>query len=267
MLLPANKTIHNLRYAEWLVVGKGPSFSELKGVQWSGPAIFLNHAMVEGPKTGAFDDPNLCFGHAVDLEAMLESVDDAMDTCFGFILPWIPNMAMKRGRKSLMDIVRDYDVLWFLNEQDRLFFYNRTGSCNFHPLGVNVDVSAFSAEGAVGLLCKSEVVAAAHVGLDGGTKYAEEFAHLRPLMNGQSSFDPQFGHIQKAVDKFGMSFRELTNDEGVSVYTRPLAEAAVDVGSDDFELVLDEEDGQGEEEEVQPRRQPKKSAKKNVEES
>ncbi len=218
MPIPIQEHMRHVSAANWLIVGKGPSFSELKDKTWNGGIIALNHAAGKLKDVGLKYSTHLCLAHAIDIEAINETGEELLANCFGVIMPWVPNVRNARGGHNLLAWIEQIDLLYFLDSQDRLFFYNRKGSKNVHPLGMMVAASMFSSEAAVHLLAKCKVQSIAHVGLDGGNKYAKEFSDLTPLSNGHSSFDGQFPNIKATVKKFNIELVPMTDDEGHPLY-------------------------------------------------
>lgn len=70
--------------------------------------------------------------------------------------------------------------------------------------GPLVQVVAFSAEAAIRLLAIFGVQHIRTIGIDGGDSYSKYFDYLKPLTNGQKSFDRQFVEIAKIQQMYNL---------------------------------------------------------------
>jgi len=76
-----------------------------------------------------------------------------------------------------------------------------------------VPVLFFSGEAAFGVLAAMGVKEVWSLGIDGGKAYGEAFAHLRPLTNGQPSFDQHISAIYDILTVNRMTWTPLFQEE------------------------------------------------------
>ena len=176
----------------WLVLGKGPSFSRVWEIDLKSYYVFaLNHA-------GQMLDADVC--HTVDLDGLLYEKLSQIRTLF---LPFHPHEAFRASNKSLLELLihRDqYKCLSELVDQDKLYTYNlstyKGKKAHQYP---HIFVRYFSSEAAFNILSMFGITTIYSLGIDGGTKYAEEFSDigLKPLTNGRKTFDDGIGELNK----------------------------------------------------------------------
>ncbi len=221
-MIPVDRVVCQMR-DQWLVVGKGPTYSRLAGREWCNNVMFLNNSPLPAAGIGFKYHKERSFVHLVDLEVVEEFGDELEDAVEYFVMPWMPNYGFNRGSRNLQDLVSKVSLLHFLEGQDRLLFYNRKGSANVHPLYEGaVEVRYFSVEGALGVLARCGMGDVMLSGIDGGREYAEEFSGQVPLMNGRKSFDDQFRQLKGISKKYGMHFNDFC--ETTDAFEQPLDE-------------------------------------------
>lgn len=198
------QTINKLtikRDKPWLIVGKGPSFSRIWDIDLSHYYIFcLNETINQVERCD--------IGHVIDLEILprLEKWH-----CKGprkFLIPYYPHLKCKVVDRCLPACIDHYFYLKQMDYEERLYTYNlSTYKGNFvHPQATYIKARYFSVEAAFRILANFGVRQIYTLGIDGGTKYAKEFKDLKPLTNGQPSFDKQFIEIKRIVDSHKMSW-------------------------------------------------------------
>lgn len=183
----------------WLIVGKGPSYSRIKYVKLAEVYIFgLNHV------ANVLDCD---FAHAIDIDAVGEGFLRAKYT----IMPWHPHIGNLPSKETLLELVETNEILEQINKEKRLFTYN----CSTYkksrviPDSPKVKTRFFSAEAAFRLLAMAGVKFIFSAGIDGGSEYADEFKHLKPLTNGRKRFDKQFAEIENTIAQFGIQHKVL----------------------------------------------------------
>lgn len=188
---------------EWVIVGKGPSFSRWGGRRAGQKVFCLNHTVREVP----FPD----IAHFIDYEA-LEDCRDELPFAQLVVVPFHMHVDCRVQKRSILDILNSDEAtpLVDLAHSGRLAWYNCSTAkrYGFHASSPVVRVRYFSAEAAVRLLAMAGVKRIKTVGLDGGVEYAQEFSGLTPLENGRKSFDEQFNEIKRTVDEFGIDYSE-----------------------------------------------------------
>jgi len=199
--------------SRWLVLGMGPSFSRHSSIDLSTYRVLgINRVCCVLPTdlTVVTDLEVFCAigGH-------IEAGEGAA------ALPWYPHRKFEPHRESSLQQVLSGAVsapancrraLRRLQRQGRLLSYRSSRSEKWpHPpnLGPPVRVRYFSAVAAINLLGLAGVKTIRTLGIDGGTDYAPEFAGLKPLENGQTSFDVQFHEIAWSVKKHRLDFARL----------------------------------------------------------
>lgn len=193
-----NLSINNDR--PWLILGKGPSFSRIVDINTNSYFTFgLNHVV-----NHIYCD----MLHIIDLE-----VFDDIHTieCTYLIIPWHPHLNNRPTNRDLEDWIDERPYLKHFERNNRLFTYNLSTWKGERLSGFPIiETKYFSAEAAFRILIEAGVKIIYSLGIDGGTKYAEEFDYLKPLTNKRKSFDDQFKEINKIIKKSGITYHALT---------------------------------------------------------
>lgn len=188
----------DLAKREWLIVGKGPSFSKIKDVPDRYEILSLNHAVRELMAAGR----PVTLAHAIDLDVIKQLSPEVLKHPAHFAMPFHPHIGFNATSKT----IDSFDVIKPIS--DRLLWYNLvTGKA--HDKTPVVQTAYFSAEAAVSLLALAGVKTIRTIGVDGGDKYAGEFKDLKPFTGGHKSFDVQWEGINRTVQKFEIDFAKL----------------------------------------------------------
>ena len=199
----------------WLIVGKGPTFS-------------LRHRLKER-EHWVFGLNDVCnfmpthVTHVCDAD-VIPRIADALPRSGHLVMPYFPHVKFKPSQFHPLPVFLDdrrvvetiSHPLKGMYDARRLLTYRSSRSSAFHgqpPIGPKVNVRYFSAVAVVNMLAMAGVKKIHTLGVDGGTKYAVEFADTKPLTNGQKSFDVQFLEIQKTVAAWGVDFKALTEKD------------------------------------------------------
>jgi len=182
-----------------LVVGKGPTSHKIDVFPGS-PVVTLNHACK------LFSLPIIA--HFVDIEALEDCFDWIIEHRQEVVIPFEPNRGMTRCVKSLDRLLETHLKVRVLFERKQISTYNRAGSHFAHLTAPEIPIRYGSAEGAIGLLAECGVTHFILAGIDGGTEYAPEFSHLKPMQNGRT-FDDQWGELLKLRDRKGLTFSRI----------------------------------------------------------
>jgi hypothetical protein len=165
----------------WLVLGKGPTFSKVWEIDRKAFYVFgLNHSC-------HLFDVDVC--HAVDLDGLFF---DKLSQIQTLILPFHPHLSFRASNKTLTELLNQYPHISELAAVGKLYTYNLS-TYKARPDHRYAQISAryFSSEAAFNILSTLGIKEIYSLGIDGGTKYAEEFYDigLKPLTNGRKTFD------------------------------------------------------------------------------
>lgn len=183
----------------WLIVGKGPTFERINDID-------LSKYYVMGLNEVAQIIP--CeIAHFIDVEVISYNFINNSDY---IVSPVRPHKNCKVSNRYL--------ATWYfipyhdeLNAINKLYCYNCSTykGAHFEDFGPTIKVKYFSAEAAFRLLALKDIKLICTLGIDGGNKYAKDFAHIKPLRNGRVSFDDQFNEIKNIINKFNLEWIQL----------------------------------------------------------
>lgn len=184
----------------WLILGKGPTFSRVLDLNTNSYYLF-----------GLNDTINYLYceiGHFIDLDVIkrLNSFD-----CQYLIVPWHPHINNRPTKRTLKDWINEEPFLEHYENSGRLYSYNLStwkndSGIKGYPL---IKTKYFSAESAFRILIEKGIKTIYSLGIDGGSDYAKEFSHLKPLTNTRKSFDDQFLEINRMVKEHGINYFAL----------------------------------------------------------
>ncbi len=182
----------------WLLLGKGPSFGRLSEVDTSAYRLLgLNHVCRE---------TRVDVAHAIDLDVITDLGEALLQQAGVLVMPWHPHVEFKATERTLADFALEYPVLETLAAEGRLLTYTfGTGSSQF-PGAPTIPGGFFSGDVVVQLLGLCGIRRIRTLGIDGGHAYAGAFSDVRPLQNGQESFDVQTTQIAHVVKALGLDY-------------------------------------------------------------
>lgn len=187
----------------WCVLGKGPSFrrrSEVEDLASRYQLLGLNHVCRE---------EKVHLTHVIDANVLDEVPDIGSRTGY-LVMPWHPHVDFKPSPRTLAEFARERPVLSLFDRDERLLWYNAsTWQAAPRDGSPKVKVVWFSAEAAVRLLAMAGVKKIGTLGIDGGSRYAEDFKDIPPFRGGHTSFDLQTAEIEKTVKEFGLWYGPL----------------------------------------------------------
>jgi hypothetical protein len=206
----------------WLILGKGPSYSRRSQFDVRGyRLISLNHVVREEPVTAA---------HLIDYD-VVEACGDAIErNAQVLVMPWVPHVNQKVGRKTLEDYAKESERLARLDREGRLLWYNLKTHRDPRPGSPVIDVGFFSSEAVLNLLTAAEVRRVRSLGIDGGAAYSPAFDDLRgttllagrrsplPLAGRWTTFDHQFAGIARCILDTGVDYAPLDVESPIRVY-------------------------------------------------
>ena len=188
----------------WLVLGKGPTFSQHRNFDLTSyKTLTLNHVVREL----AVD-----IAHIIDIEVVAHLGVGLANNAKYVVMPWFPHHQFKAGTKTLEQYISDYPVLERLNREERLLWYDLVTGPSKHGDHGSVLVSNFSSEAAIALLAQSGARTIFTLGVDGGTAYDKSFADIQGqtrLANGQLSFDSQFRQFPAIINRYKVKLAPL----------------------------------------------------------
>lgn len=197
----------------WLILGKGPSFSEIHKLDLKAFNILsLNHVLRELP---------VDLAHVIDIEVIKDVADCLGRQAKYLVMPWCPHFKMHPSEKTLEDWLREIPELATLEQEGRLFYYDLTSAAIKKGRHEPVIARYFSSEAALELLGRAGVKKIRSLGLDGGTSYSSEFADLRGrnlFANGQLTFDQQFGRFPSIINRHHLDYGPLNQPVPIKVY-------------------------------------------------
>jgi hypothetical protein len=181
----------------WLILGKGPSFEKaLDGsVNIDNYNLFtLNHA-------GLYIQSKIC--NVVDLDVISKQL---LLNCEYLTIPFHPHINFKPSLKTLDKFKLDID-------SDRLLFYNLStwkGEVPYNDKYI-IQTKYFSSETAFEILAVLNIKSIYTLGIDGGNDYHSNFKKLglKPLTNGQKTFDIQFKRLNEICNKHKLTWGKL----------------------------------------------------------
>ena len=220
-MIELTEWIGSTRFADrpWLVLGKGPTFSDRDQFDLSAYNLLsLNHVVSE---------MKVDVAHVIDVDVVEACGRALLENCDWLLMPRVPHVQQQVSLRPLEDFVDAIPVLRELDRAGRLVWYNaETGPA--YPGSPVVEVKWFSSEAALNLLATMGVQMVRSLGIDGGQTYSSAFGQLNNttrLANGLPSFDLQFNEIERIVRLRGLDYQPLV--EPIRVF----------VGADESQLV------------------------------
>lgn len=209
----------------WLVLGKGPSFEQIKNVDVNDFNTFgLNHVVSR---------VKLDVAHMIDLDVVEHCGDILPENARYLLMPWVPHVNNRPGKLTLDQLVKKIPVLGLLASEGRLLWYNKVGSrakVVVNGKSPPVRVVAFSAEAPYALLGMAGARTIRSLGIDGGASYSGEFNGLKTLLaNGWNSFDSQFQEIARSIFRYNIDASPLNVESPIRVYVATMEEQMLSV--------------------------------------
>lgn len=211
--------------SKWLILGKGPSFSELNIYSTDDYKLLgLNHVVC---------NQKLDLLHAIDIEVIEDCSESILENAKHVVVPWIPHVRyrpcpflkeirFRPSDKTLEDYCQDIAVLKILQSEGRLLWYNLCTSPRIKPTNTpTVRVFGFSSTAAINLLSLAGIKKIRSLGVDGGKTYSSNFSHLRQktlLVAGQQNYNSQFQEIANTIMNHKIDFAPLNVDSPIKIY-------------------------------------------------
>jgi hypothetical protein len=188
----------------WLVLGKGPSFSERGKFDLTQYNTFgLNHVVREQKVTCA---------HIIDIDVVEPCQKELLTNCDWLIVPRVPHVKFHRSEyMNLKDWLECMPVLAEAEKRGKLVTYSLSHFANREDPWT-IQAKYFSSEVAFGILGRMKVKQVSLLGIDGGAKYSSVFDDLTEntlLANRQPNFDLQFQRLAKTAEQFGIKYSHL----------------------------------------------------------
>lgn len=210
---------NNITKKPWLIVGKGPSFEKLDQFTEHDnneyQIITLNHAI---EKTKAL------IAHVIDFDVIADIHNDIDINAEFLLMPWYPNVNSSSGSKNLKEIATEHSFIQQMDKQNRLLWYNSSLANQHNDNYPIIEVKYFSFDAVVSLLAASGATEIRTIGIDGGTQYSNNFAHLNDktlLSNTRLSFNDQFIAVAQTIEKHPINVTPL-GEETIKVFVGSL---------------------------------------------
>ncbi|WP_018411141.1 glycosyltransferase family protein [Methyloversatilis thermotolerans] len=207
----------------WLILGKGPSFSELHRHDTTGFRVLTLNDAIRAV-------PHAAIAHFIDFDAFKRCADD-LHRAEAVVLPWCPHFNNKPGR-TLADLLPGEPVLHDFWQQGRLYWYDLSTASARHGDFPVVSACFFSAEAALDLLAQAGVKRVRSLGIDGGSAYSKEFSDLFGVSlfsNGRRCFDRQFESFARIISRTGIDYAPLDMESPVRIFVAATASEALPV--------------------------------------
>lgn len=197
----------------WLLLGKGPTYAKLRGVDASRfRLVSLNHVVREQP---------VDIAHIIDLDVVHDCAD-AIEAHAGVLwMPAHPHVDCRPSEKPLWQWTKEVPVLRKLAAEGRLVWYNASTWKSPEPGSPLIEVRYFSAEAALDALATAGARVVRSLGVDGGNNYSSSFSDLNEktlLANGHASFDKQFEGFSRTIRRTGVFYAPLWVNAPVRVF-------------------------------------------------
>lgn len=184
------------RNKPYLILGKGPTFENIYKYdleQYN--VICLNHTA---------EIINCLIFHFIDTECISgKAIHNSKIIC----CPIFPHI----NCKAKDDPAVSYFIKYHKFDLSKLFCYNCSTWKKIPILryGQIIKAKYFSSEAVFRILGMKGIQTIYSLGIDGGDKYANQFSHLKPLVNNRKTFDDQFRELNKIVKKWNIEWTRL----------------------------------------------------------
>jgi len=183
----------------WLIIGKGPSYSNLL----KNPEILRNYNTLGLNHVSYNFRTNIAL--FVDLEVLSQKIQ--ADWILG---PQHPHIKFKPISKTIAELTcLPTNFLQYRLSTWKAYNHEAHGNKLYAKQNPIIKVKFFSAEAAFQILGYLGVKEIHTIGIDGGTAYARQFKKLKPLTNGQNTFDKQFSMIESTCKCFNINWKKL----------------------------------------------------------
>jgi len=222
----------------WLVLGKGPSFSERHRFNLSAfNTLGLNHVVRE---------QKVFCAHIIDIDVLEACGDKLLTHCDWLIMPQVPHVRCFASEyMNTSDWLNCIPILAEKAKQGKLVTYSLSCEGDSQDPWV-IQAKYFSSEAAFGILGRMQVKQINILGIDGGDQYSSLFSDLDKtlLANQQSSFDGQFERLNDIARQFNFQYVHLLKDNLAKIAPsrsadESLAEEAEDVAGITLPLITD----------------------------
>jgi len=199
--------------SQWLIIGKGPSFSQYYNVLSDlFCVVTLNDAIREVKHSN--------IAHFLDLEAFFRC-EKYVERADKVVLPWYPHIRNKPSNQSLEDLVKQHASLKKLNDEGRLFWYDLISARKRKADGPVVSAIYFSSEAVLHFLALAGVTKIRTIGIDGGKKYNDKYKDLvnvSLLSNNQKNFNKQFQSFANLITKYELNFGPMDMELPIKIF-------------------------------------------------
>jgi hypothetical protein len=191
------------REQEWLILGKGPTYSRRKDFDLRRyKTMSLNHVVTDQPVDVA---------HMIDFDVAESCAEAIRSNARWLLMPRHPHVAFRPTLLRLEELIRHVPILADLEREGRIVCYDLSNSPE-PPSGTQIEVQYFSSEAALDLVGHLGARVVSTLGIDGGTVYADSFSSLDAatrLANGQPSFSVQFLRLEDIARRHALTLKPL----------------------------------------------------------
>jgi hypothetical protein len=205
-LLELKDWIENTKLPDkpWLVLGKGPTFSQRSQINLAQYNTFgLNHVVRQ---------ERVQVAHIIDIEVVEPCGESILTNCDWLLMPRSPHVnCLGSQYMNLEDWLSCIPTLAEAERRGKLVTY----SFAHEPVlddPWTIDARFFSSEVALGVLARMGLKTVDFLGIDGGRNYSNAFEDLKGntlLVNGQPSFDLQFERLDELSKRYGITYKPL----------------------------------------------------------
>ncbi len=210
---------------DWLVLGKGPSFSRFDGRTAEAFHLLTLNDVVR-------EVASCAIAHFIDLDAFQRNAAYLAGCRCVVVMPWHPHVDSRAGPANLSQLCVQDAGLGALAAQGRLCWYD-LATCEHRRGGFPaLHALYFSAEAALDLLATAGVRRVRSLGLDGGSAYSARFSDLEAvsrLVNGRRNFDAQFRSFARILARTGVDYAPLDTPSPMRVFVAATASEALPV--------------------------------------
>jgi hypothetical protein len=198
---------------DWLILGKGPSYSQIKHFNLNDYYTFsLNHVVREHPVDVA---------HIIDIDVVEDCKTAIVNNARFLIVPFFPHVKQKPTKTNIYKFAEQMPVLKSLRDQKRLIWYNLSSSKKQVDSSPTISAEFFSAEAAVNILAECGIKTVRSLGVDGGSSYAPNYKDLNSktlLANKHDSFDRQFANIARTIRTKKIFYAPLHKEAPIRIF-------------------------------------------------
>lgn len=196
----------DIRETPFLLIGKGPSFSNIKNININNyKVITLNHTVDV--------IPNPWLASLIDINVIEQT--KRLYTAKNILIPYYPHLSLEEDPSpphiNIEKFIKRYPILQKFNDENRLVCYDLSDAVGYRSDFV-FDIGIFSGDTIFNALAALGAKSISSVGIDGGENYDSKFSYLNDislLKNKQDSFDASIERIKQTEIKYNIKLNRL----------------------------------------------------------